>query len=73
MKEEHSDLLELLAQQEVEVKVFRNALFEKLGVNIAIEVEQDAERKVVSEYGSYTNYRKKLDESNADNSILQIA
>ena len=58
LQEQHSDLLGLLAQQEVELSVFRAALGTRLGTEVVETVEQEAERSVVDLYGSYTNFRK---------------
>ena len=58
LQEQHSDLLGLLAQQEVELTVFRTAIEETLGVSKVLEVELDAQQNVVRMYGSYTNFRQ---------------
>ena len=67
LQEQHSDLLGLLAQQEVELSVFKAALGEKLGSEVVETVEQEAEKSVIDMYGSYTNFRKYALENNANN------
>jgi uncharacterized protein (UPF0303 family) len=64
LQEQHSDLLGLIAQQEVELSVFKNAIGSKLGREVVSEVEEEAAKSVVDIYGSYTNFRKySLDEN----------
>ena len=67
LQEQHSDLLGLLAQQEVELSVFKAALGDKLGSEVVETVEQEAEKSVIDMYGSYTNFRKYALENNANN------
>ena len=54
------DLLSLLAQQEVELNVFRQAIADT-NDNLLKEVETAAQQNVVKLYGSYTNFRKNSD------------
>ncbi len=51
------DLLSLLAQQEVELSVFRQAIADS-NEEMLDEVEKNAQQSVVKLYGSYTNFRK---------------
>lgn len=57
LQEQHSDLLGLLAQQEVEMGVFRQALEDKLSASELLRVENEAQRSVIDLYGSYTDFR----------------
>jgi hypothetical protein len=64
LQEQHSDLLGLLAQQEIELSVFRAALEAKLGTEVVLNVCREAQKNVVDMYGSYTNFRQfPLDDS----------
>jgi len=58
LQEQHSDLLGLLAQQEVEISVFRQAITEKLGGEVVNDVEEEAQQNVIKLYGAYSHYRK---------------
>lgn len=60
LQEEHSDLLELLAQQEVELSVFRKAVEDRFGSNEFQNFEELAHKNVVEMYGTYTNFRDNL-------------
>ncbi len=57
MHEQHTDLLSLLAQQEVELSIFRQAVAEKLGEEESYSIEKSAQKSVISMYGTYTNFR----------------
>lgn len=57
MEEEHTELLGLLAQQEIELSVYRQALVEKVGEQEAISISRDAQESVAKMYGAYTNIR----------------
>jgi len=57
LQEEHADLLGLLAQQEVELKVFRSSL-EALGGESSIDSANDEARRTAIElYGTYVSFR----------------
>jgi hypothetical protein len=57
LQEEHSDLLCLLAQQEVELGVFRSALMKHAGALVVAVADKECERASIEKYGSYTNFR----------------
>ncbi len=57
LQEQHSDLLGLLAQQEVEMGVFRQALEDKLSATELLRLEGQAQRSVIDLYGTYTDFR----------------
>lgn len=57
LQEQHSDLLGLLAQQEVELNVFRTALEKTAGFNAVIQTEEEAQKVAIEKYGCYTNFR----------------
>lgn len=57
LQEQHTDLLGLLAQQEIELDVFRQALEAKLSERELSGVESEIQRSVIDKYGSYTNFR----------------
>lgn len=54
------DLLSLLAQQEVELNVFRQVVADTSN-DLLEEVETTAQKNVIQLYGSYTNFRKNAD------------
>jgi DNA repair exonuclease SbcCD ATPase subunit len=60
LEEEHADLLGLIAQQEVELSVFREKLQKLLGQDLVI-VEREARDNVEKQYGVYTNFRDLAD------------
>jgi chromosome segregation ATPase len=60
LQEEHADLLGLIAQQEVEISVFREKLHKLLGQDVET-VEREARDNVEKQYGVYTNFRDMAD------------
>lgn len=60
LQEQHSDLLGLLAQQDVELSVFRETIQNKLGSNELMSVEEQARLNTIDLYGSYTQFRYDL-------------
>lgn len=57
LQEEHTDLLGLLAQQEVELSVFRLTLEAEGGFVALQRAESQAQQVATEKYGSYTNFR----------------
>lgn len=57
MQQQHSDLLALLAQQEVELNVFRTALEKRLTSAQLQQLQSQAQKESIELYGSYTNFR----------------
>jgi hypothetical protein len=57
LQEEHADLLGLLAQQEVELKVFRDALESEAGVDAIEAANEQAQRIAIDLYGTYVSFR----------------
>jgi hypothetical protein len=57
LHEQHTDLLSLLAQQEVELSIFKQAVVEKLGEDESHQIEKVAQKNCISMYGTYTNFR----------------
>lgn len=57
MEEEHTELLGLLAQQEVELSVYRQAVLDKVGEREASSIDKEAQESVTKTYGGYTNIR----------------
>ena len=57
LQEEHSDLLSLLAQQELELSVFRNRMLSLSGSSVVSTVEREAREASIEKYGSYTEFR----------------
>lgn len=58
LQEEHADLLGLIAQQEVELSVFKSKLATILGESTAAQIEMEARDSVEKQYGIYTNFRE---------------
>jgi U3 small nucleolar RNA-associated protein 14 len=58
LEEQHNELLSLLAQQELELKIFKDALMEEFGEEKSHFFEEEAQKKVIDTYGVYTNYRE---------------
>ena len=65
LNEEHTDLLGLLAQQELELAVFRKALIEQApqGAAAARRADERARALVGSKYGAYIDYRQNVNMS----------
>ena len=61
LQEEHFDLLGLLAQQEVELSIFRATVERELGDNAMKSTDIQVKQTVVDKYGSYTEYRGNFD------------
>lgn len=57
LQEEHNDLLGLLAQQEVELSVIRDAMERSLGADYLMTVDEEAMRIALDRYGNYINFR----------------
>jgi hypothetical protein len=67
LQEQHNDLLSLLAQQDLELSVFRSTLEGKLGPRAVTEAESQAERRCIERYGSYVNTREEVtDDDNSE-------
>ena len=57
LQEQHSDLLGLLAQQEVELVVFKDVLEQYSGNEAVSHAEDESKRITVEKYGFYVDYR----------------
>ena len=57
LEEQHTDLLGLLAQQELELSVYRQAISDKVGDSGASAVDKAARDSVARKYGAYTSIR----------------
>ncbi|CAE7687577.1 unnamed protein product, partial [Symbiodinium microadriaticum] len=57
LQEQHTDLLGLLAQQEIELQVFRDALLSCGGACACEGAEGESRRIVTERYGSYVAFR----------------
>lgn len=57
LKESYSDLLELLAQQELELSVFRGKVSIAMGQKALEDAEDEVRKQAIDKYGSYTNIR----------------
>jgi hypothetical protein len=60
LQEQHSDLLGLLAQQEVELGVFRGTLLQSAGGQAVQDAEDQAQLTSIKRYGAYTKFRQVL-------------
>lgn len=59
LQQQHTDLLSLLAQQEVELDTFREKVSELLNDDYLFhQVEEQAQSSVIKLYGTYVNYRQ---------------
>ncbi len=61
LQEDHNDLLELLAQQEVELSTFRTRIGRALGLEALNDVESEAKQNTIQKYGSYIDFRQGVD------------
>ena len=61
LQEEHSDLLGLLAQQEIEFGVLRHVMTATLGSTAVADADSKAQKLAIKKYGSYTCYRNDED------------
>ena len=57
MQEQHNDLLGLLAQQELELYVFKLSLEDNVGALEVRKAEQKAQKEAIAKYGSYIDFR----------------
>lgn len=57
-------MLGLLAQQELELTVFRKTLEKALGLRDLRMIEDKARQVISNKYGSYTDYRSNIDMGN---------
>ncbi len=67
LQDEHSDLLGLIAQQELELKIFQDKLEKATGSIGVHETVKLVEEQAIKRYGVYINYRDDMNTS-ADNS-----
>jgi len=58
LQEAHNDLLALLAQEEVELNVYRDVLGERVGEAAVEEAHARAQTAVTERYGAYVNLRE---------------
>ena len=56
LTEEHTDLLSLLAQQELEISIFRGAML-KISRQRCDELDNEVKESAIDKYGSYTEFR----------------
>jgi hypothetical protein len=63
LQDQHSDLLSLLAQQEVELAVFKSALERRVGAAGRHATQLDAQQQVKNLYGVYTEFRSSSEEA----------
>ena len=75
LREQHEELLGLLAQQELELKIFRTQLLEQCGSSTVSRTDQQVRREAVIRYGAYIDYRQDdaldVDRSDAVQSPVQ--
>ena len=60
LQEEHTDLLGLLAQQDVELSVYRSTLEQHLGTEGVHVTDEQARDAVSNKYGAYIDVRHSL-------------
>lgn len=58
LQEEHNDLLGLLAQQELELQIFRDSLEHNAGVQFVLTADLQVEQQALERYGAYINFRR---------------
>ena len=64
LQEQHADLLGLLAQQEVELSVFRGVLEQSSGGDEQVRrAEEKSQLMAIKKYGTYTNFRPNFSSS----------
>lgn len=69
LEEEHNDLLGLLAQQELELSIFRDTLDRELGIDALVATEKDVQQSAIEKYGSYIDFRRNKEFNDLDDSI----
>jgi hypothetical protein len=57
LQDEHDDLLGLVAQQELEIGVFRTSVQASGGYVAVEEVSRKAQELAIEKYGVYTDFR----------------
>ena len=73
LQEQHSDLLSLLAQQEVELSVFRSSLESRAGYAAVLGAEDEARKASIERYGSYTDFRQLEGDNELSNSQYMLS
>lgn len=73
LQEEHTDLLGLLAQQELELSVFRIELNSKAGAGFVSRAENKVQKLAVKKYGTYTSYRSENDDSEISVELAELS
>jgi len=58
LQDEHTDLLGLIAQQEIELDAFRNELVSSAGDQAVLNAERAAETAAIDRYGFYNDFRR---------------
>jgi hypothetical protein len=66
LQDEFSDLMGLIAQQELELDVFRTSLETNVGSEAVAKAEEDAEDAAIKRYGFYNNFRKEGSDGEGD-------
>jgi len=69
LQEEHNDLLGLLAQQELELEIFRDSLEQYGGVEVVLSADDQVQQKALDKYGTYINFRRGDIDENDENSF----
>ena len=73
MQEEHSDLLGLLAQQELELCVFRHELVTVVGQRGMSSAEEKVLKIATKKYGAYTAYRSIDEDAEITSELLLLS
>ncbi len=69
LQEQHSDLLGLLAQQEVELHVFKQRLY-VVATDQYDKAEKEARRIATERYGAYVSFRSTDSDSQFQSAVL---
>ena len=72
LQEQHNDLLSLLAQQELELSVFRELLDARAGPTSVSEAVNEASQRCIERYGAYINCRDDFTDADGDSGSIDI-
>ena len=56
MRQRETDILSMLAQQELELYIFKNKMLEFCGENKLLSVQSDVKVAAISQYGGYIEF-----------------
>ena len=72
LQEQHNDLLSLLAQQDLELGVFRSSLEGRGGQQAVVEAEAQASLRCIERYGNYISTKEDVTDEDVSDEAREI-